>query len=111
MRRCVIVLCILAALTVPVLAMDVLEEERQILNVDTLTDGLPDDAQDALRAPALRRAQTQEKQFLQSLNGRPDCQSVRCAKLCRRLPCCCRLRLSASLSGRASRTTGCIFRP
>ena len=46
MRRCVIVLCILAALTVPVLAMDVLEEERQILNVDTLTDGLPDDAQD-----------------------------------------------------------------
>jgi len=106
MRRCVIVLCILAALTVPVLAMDVLEEERQILNVDTLTDGLPDDAQDALRG-----AQTQEKQFLQSLNGRPDCQSVRCAKLCRRLPCCCRLRLSASLSGRASRTTGCIFRP
>lgn len=56
MRRCVIVLCILAALTVPVLAMDVLEEERQILNVDTLTDGLPDDAQDALRAysPAAR---------------------------------------------------------
>ena len=50
MRRCVIVLCILAALTVPVLAMDVLEEERQILNVDTLTDGLPDDTQDALRA-------------------------------------------------------------
>ena len=43
-------------LTVPVLALDVLEEERQILNVDTLTDGLPDDAQDALRtySPAAR---------------------------------------------------------
>ena len=49
MRRCVILLWILAVLTVPVLALDVLEEERQILNVDTLTDGLPDDAQDALR--------------------------------------------------------------
>ena len=47
MRRCVILLWILAVLTVPVLALDVLEEERQILNVDTLTDGLPDDAQDA----------------------------------------------------------------
>ena len=43
MRRCVILLWILAVLTVPVLALDVLEEERQILNVDTLTDGLPDD--------------------------------------------------------------------
>ena len=56
MRRCVILLWILAVLTVPVLALDVLEEERQILNVDTLTDGLPDDAQDALRtySPAAR---------------------------------------------------------
>ena len=56
MRRCVILLWILAVLTVPVLALDVLEEERQILNVDTLTDGLPDDAQDALRtySPAVR---------------------------------------------------------
>ncbi len=35
--------------------MDVLEEERQILNVDTLTDGLPDDAQDALRASSPAR--------------------------------------------------------
>lgn len=34
MRRCVILLWILAVLTVPVLALDVLEEERQILNVD-----------------------------------------------------------------------------
>ena len=49
MRRCVILLWILAVLTVPVLALDVLEEERQILNVDTLADGLPDDAQDALQ--------------------------------------------------------------
>ena len=56
MRRCVILLWILAVLTVPVLALDVLEEERQILNVDTLADGLPDDAQDALRtySPAAR---------------------------------------------------------
>ena len=50
MRRCILLICILAALAAPVLALDVLEEERQILNVDTLTDGLPDDAQDALRA-------------------------------------------------------------
>ena len=50
MRRCVILICILAVLAAPVLALDVLEEERQILNVDTLTDGLPDDTQDALRA-------------------------------------------------------------
>ena len=50
MRRCILLICILASLAAPVLALDVLEEERQILNVDTLTDGLPDDAQDALRA-------------------------------------------------------------
>ena len=58
MRRCVILLWILAVLTVPVLALDVLEEERQILNVDTLTDGLP------------------------------GCRSVHCGRPCRRRLCC-----------------------
>ena len=58
MRRCVILLWILAVLTVPVLALDVLEEERQILNVDTLTDGLPDDAQDALRTRHARSSRS-----------------------------------------------------
>ena len=82
MRRCVILLWILAVLTVPVLALDVLEEERQILNVDTLTDGLTDDAQDALRtySPA--------KRSLRSSNGPPGCRSVHCGRPCRRRLCC-----------------------
>ena len=86
MRRCVILLWILAVLTVPVLALDVLEEERQILNVDTLTDGLPDDAQDA--RTARQRARTQAKRSLRSSNGPPGCRSVQCGRPCRRRLCC-----------------------
>ena len=88
MRRCVILLWILAVLTVPVLALDVLEEERQILNVDTLTDGLPDDAQDALRTYSPAARTDQAKRSLRSSNGPPGCRSVHCGRLCRRRLCC-----------------------
>ena len=108
MRRCVILLWILAVLTVPVLALDVLEEERQILNVDTLTDGLPDDAQDALRtySPAARtdpgEAILAIIKWASGLSVSTLREAVQTASL---------LRSSASLCARASRTTGCIFRP
>ena len=49
MRRWLMLFCILAVLCVPVLALDVLDEEQRILQVDTLTDGLSDQTRDALR--------------------------------------------------------------
>lgn len=49
MRRTLLLFVLLAALSLPVCAVDVLEEERQILQTDTLTEALPDEAQQALQ--------------------------------------------------------------
>ena len=48
MRRGWILLLLLAALALPVSAADVLEQERQILQVDSLTDPLSGQTREAL---------------------------------------------------------------
>ena len=48
MRRWLMIFCILAALAVPASALDVLDEERQILQVDTLAEALPEQVREAL---------------------------------------------------------------
>ena len=48
MRRGWILLLLLAALALPVSAADVLEQERQILQVDSLTDPLSGQTHEAL---------------------------------------------------------------
>lgn len=55
MRRGVLLALVLLLLALPVRAVDVLEQERQILGVDALQDGLPEAAQEALegRSPAV----------------------------------------------------------
>ena len=87
MRRCVILICILAVLAAPVLALDVLEEERQILNVDTLTASRTTHRMRCV--PTVRpRAQIPAKRSSQSSNGHPDCLPARCGRLYRRRLCC-----------------------
>ena len=50
MRRGWILLLLLAALALPVSAVDVLAQERQILQVDSLTDPLSGQTREALEA-------------------------------------------------------------
>lgn len=50
MRRFVLVAVILSALLLPVSAIDVLEEEKSILQTQSLADGLPDTARSAMQA-------------------------------------------------------------
>lgn len=48
MRRGVILALLVFSLALPVRALEVLEQERQILGIDTLQEGLPEAAQEAL---------------------------------------------------------------
>ena len=56
MRRIVLLAVCLAALSVPARAVDAFAQEQQILQVDSLTQGLPDEAQQAMEglSPASR---------------------------------------------------------
>ena len=86
MRRGWILLLLLAALALPVSAADVLEQERQILQVDSLTDPLSGQTREALedrrRRPILR-----PRSWIFS-NGRRISPSVRCGRRCRPGRCC-----------------------
>lgn len=88
MRRGWILLLLLAALALPVSAADVLEQERQILQVDSLTDPLSGQTREALEDYSPASQTDPASAILDIFNGRRISPSVRCGRRCRPGRCC-----------------------
>ena len=88
MRRGWILLLLLAALALPVSAADVLEQERQILQVDSLTDPLSGQTREALEDYSPASQTDPASAILDIFKWASNLSSVRCGRRCRPGRCC-----------------------